>query len=132
MNKYITRIEKTLLYLGFDVRKFIHVFGRNNEKDWFLKDLAELKRQKGTDETFPISKMYPILHERKEAGGTMKGAYFHQDLYVAKLIYQAKPKKHLDIGSRTDGFIAHVASYREIELIDFRDIESNVGNITFR
>ncbi len=87
MNKFIRRIEKTLLYFGFDGRKFINVFRRSNEKDWFLKDLEELRRQKGTDETFPISKMYPILHERKEAGGTMKGAYFHQDLYVAKLIY---------------------------------------------
>jgi SAM-dependent methyltransferase len=44
----------------------------------------------------------------------------------------AKPKKHLDIGSRTDGFIAHVASYREIELIDIRTIKSKVKNIVFR
>ena len=55
-----------------------------------------------------------------------------QDLYVARLINIANPKKHLDIGSRTDGFVAHVASFREIELIDIRKIKSNVKNIVFR
>lgn len=48
-----------------------------------------------------------------------------------KFIYK-NPLKHLDIGSRTDGFIAHVASFREIELIDIRNINSEVKNITFR
>ncbi len=62
----------------------------------------------------------------------MSGHYFHQDLYVARLINLANPEKHLDIGSRTDGFVAHVASFREIELIDIRDIDSNVKNIFFR
>ncbi|NQU54975.1 MAG: DUF268 domain-containing protein [Bacteroidetes bacterium] len=62
----------------------------------------------------------------------MSGHYFHQDLYVARLINLANPKKHLDIGSRTDGFIAHVASFREVELIDIRPIKSKVKNICFR
>jgi SAM-dependent methyltransferase len=72
------------------------------------------------------------LTEKNDEGGTMSGHYFHQDLYIARLINMAKPKKHLDIGSRTDGFIAHVASYREIELIDIRTIKSKVKNIVFR
>jgi len=38
----------------------------------------------------------------------------------------------LDIGSRTDGFVAHVASFRQIEIIDIRDIKSRVKNISFR
>ncbi|NBO71838.1 MAG: DUF268 domain-containing protein [Bacteroidetes bacterium] len=62
----------------------------------------------------------------------MKGHYFHQDLFIARKIHEAAPQKHVDIGSRTDGFIAHVASFRTIELLDIRPIESNVKNITFR
>ncbi|MBN8573727.1 MAG: DUF268 domain-containing protein [Candidatus Kapabacteria bacterium] len=62
----------------------------------------------------------------------MSGHYFHQDLYVARLIHEANPVKHVDIGSRTDGFVAHVASFRDIELLDIRDIKSNVKNIHFR
>ncbi|MBK7734478.1 MAG: DUF268 domain-containing protein [Chitinophagaceae bacterium] len=60
----------------------------------------------------------------------MKGHYFHQDLYIARLIFEANPQKHLDIGSRTDGFIAHVAAYRNIELVDIRPIKSKVKNIS--
>ncbi|MCB9427106.1 MAG: DUF268 domain-containing protein [Flavobacteriales bacterium] len=76
--------------------------------------------------------MNPILTDKNDEAGILKGHYFHQDLHVAKLIYKTNPKKHVDIGSRTDGFVAHVASYREIELIDIRDIKSNVKNIAFR
>ncbi|NBO72645.1 DUF268 domain-containing protein [bacterium] len=62
----------------------------------------------------------------------MKGHYFHQDLFIARKIHEVAPQKHVDIGSRTDGFIAHVASFRTIELLDIRPIESHVKNITFR
>lgn len=99
---------------------------------WYKNDLKELLRQKGGDTTFPIGNKFPILHEREDEGGTMKGHYFHQDLYVARLIYEASPKNHLDIGSRTDGFVAHVATFRKIEIIDIRPIKSKVRNIVFR
>lgn len=62
----------------------------------------------------------------------MSGHYFHQDLYVARQIFAANPKNHLDIGSRTDGFVANVASFRAIEVIDIRNIQSKVKNISFR
>lgn len=131
MNETTRKIYGKLLFYGFDAKVFVHAL-KQKKTSWFRKDLKELKRQKGDDETFPIGPMYPILFERDEEGGVMKGHYFHQDLYVARLINLAKPDKHLDIGSRTDGFIAHVASFREIELIDIRPIKSNVKNISFR
>lgn len=131
MKSILRKVNRTLLFYGFDAKKFLTA-NRNKKNDWFNADLEELKRQKGTDGTFSIASLYPILTDKFEQGGTMTGHYFHQDLYVARLINLAKPIKHLDIGSRTDGFIAHVASYREIELIDIRDIKSNVKNIVFR
>jgi SAM-dependent methyltransferase len=62
----------------------------------------------------------------------MSGHYFHQDIHVARKIFLNKPIRHLDIGSRTDGFVAHVSVYREIEIIDIREQMSNVKNIKFR
>ena len=64
----------------------------------------------------------------------MKGHYFHQDLLVVKKIYQNAPKKHVDIGSRIDGFVAHVVIFREIEIFDIRNrnMESNVENVAFK
>ncbi|MCL2028445.1 MAG: DUF268 domain-containing protein [Bacteroidales bacterium] len=119
---------KLRLY-GSDAKLFIKAF---KQKRWFYQDFKEIKRQKGDDTTFKFGRMYPILTDRHDQAGTMKGHYFHQDLYVAQLICSANPARHLDIGSRTDGFIAHVASFREIELIDIRPIESRLKNITFR
>lgn len=73
----------------------------------------------------------PCLHDRKEEGGSAKGEYFWQDLYVARKIHQAQPVRHVDIGSRFDGFVAHVASYREIEVIDIRPIQAVIPGVTF-
>jgi len=38
---------------------------------------------------------------------------------------------HVDIGSRVDGFVAHVASFRKIEVFDIRPQTNNVHNIRF-
>ncbi|MDV7199733.1 DUF268 domain-containing protein [Roseovarius sp. 10] len=66
------------------------------------------------------------------SAGVMKGHYFHQDLLVASLIFADNPTRHIDIGSRVDGFVAHVASFRPIEILDIRDLPSSVHeNIIF-
>jgi len=62
----------------------------------------------------------------------MRGHYFHQDLLIAREIYKNNPVKHIDIGSRIDGFVAHVAVFREIEIFDIRLQENNVKNIIYR
>jgi hypothetical protein len=131
MKPLFKRIYKTSVAYGFDPKRLVSQLKARKNRD-FVSDFNELKRQKGTDETFQMGSTYPVLTEKTEEGGVMSGVYFHQDLYVARLIHEAKPSKHLDIGSRTDGFVAHVASFRNIELIDIRAIKSEVKNIVFR
>ncbi|MGB2995605.1 MAG: DUF268 domain-containing protein [Ferruginibacter sp.] len=109
---------------------FRNILNSLKNPGWYYKDLKELKKQKGADTTFEFGRKFPILSEKFDEGGIMKGHYFHQDLYIARLIFEANPQKHLDIGSRTDGFIAHVAAYRNIELVDIRPIKSLVKNIS--
>ena len=99
---------------------------------FYLRDLKELKKQKGTDSTFYFGKRRPILDERFDVSGIMSGHYFHQDLLVARKIFNANPQRHIDIGSRTDGFVAHVAAFREIEVFDIREQHSKVKNIVFK
>jgi hypothetical protein len=77
-------------------------------------------------------KFMPCLHDRYEEGGATKSEYFWQDLLVARAIHAAKPVKHVDIGSRVDGFVAHVASFREIEVFDVRPISTAVPGVVFR
>jgi len=131
MKPVFKRIYKTSVEYGFDPKKMV-IMLRAKSNRFFAKDKKEFLKQRGSDDTFRWGKLYPILIEKQDEGGIMKGDYFHQDLYVAQQIYKANPKKHLDIGSLTHGFVAHVASFREIELIDIRPIHSKVKNIVFR
>jgi hypothetical protein len=74
----------------------------------------------------------PCLHDRFEEGGATKSEYFWQDLLVARWINQAAPIKHVDVGSRVDGFVAHVASFREIEVFDVRPITAQIPGVVFQ
>ncbi len=74
----------------------------------------------------------PCLHDRYEEGGTTKSEYFWQDLLVARWVFEARPQRHVDVGSRIDGFVAHVASYREIEVFDVRPISTRIPGVVFR
>lgn len=76
--------------------------------------------------------LLPCLHDWYEEGGSTKDEYFWQDLHVARQIHLANPAKHVDIGSRIDGFVAHVASFREIEVFDIRPITALVPGVVFR
>jgi SAM-dependent methyltransferase len=75
--------------------------------------------------------IYPILTDRESAAGTARGHYFHQDLWAAKKIYEARPTEHIDIGSRVDGFIAHLLVFRHVKIIDIRKLPDTVPGLTF-
>ena len=96
-----------------------------------LRDYSALKRQaKDAKNDFPFKKINPRVADLYDEIGTYDGHYFHQDLLVAHKIFKNNPEKHVDIGSRLDGVIAHVASFREIEVFDIRDLKSEIQNIT--
>jgi len=72
----------------------------------------------------------PILFDYDKQVGLL-GEYFWQDLLVAKKIIKLNPKRHIDIGSRIDGFIAHLACVRKIEVLDIRPLSSSIENVKF-
>jgi hypothetical protein len=78
-----------------------------------------------------ILENFPVLEDYDDQAGTMSGHYFHQDLLVAQKIHADKPIRHLDVGSRIDGFVAHVAAFRPLEIVDIRHTKSKVKNIAF-
>jgi SAM-dependent methyltransferase len=98
-----------------------------------ISELNELKRQShNSSHRIPITRINPYPLEKKQQSGTARGHYFHQDLLVARRIHENNPEKHVDVGSRIDGFVAHVASYREIEVLDIRPLDSTIHNIRFK
>lgn len=73
--------------------------------------------------------MWPMLNDKYAAAGTMNN-YFWQDLWAAKLIYKSGIRKHFDIGSRIDGFIAHLLAMDiNVSLIDIREFPGKVENL---
>ena len=99
----------------------------------FLRDLRAVRRENAkSTRPWKIEVSRPCLADRYEESGTAKGHYFHQDLLVARRIHAANPERHVDVGSRVDGFVAHVATFRPIEVFDVRPLDVRVPNITFR
>lgn len=98
----------------------------------FRKEYKTLKKQSEKSSLhFPFAQFSLNLFDKYKSGGVVSGHYFHQDLWVASKIYQDKPKHHIDVGSRVDGFVAHVATFRKIEVADIRKLESNSENISY-
>ena len=97
----------------------------------FLKNYFAIKKQLKDKPQFEIKKFYPFLSDRFDTAGSVPIHYFHQDLYVASKIFINNPEKHVDIGSRIDGFVAHVASFREVEIFDIRKLKNKIKNVKF-
>jgi SAM-dependent methyltransferase len=109
---------------GVNPKKFFRAIGNMPR---YLKEKSEFKKSySGT------LVMAPCLSDWQESAGDTESEYFVQDLFVAQLVNQAAPVKHVDIGSRIDGFVAHIASYRSIEIFDIRMISSQITNVHFR
>lgn len=122
--KIVKRIYHFLTSWGIDLRK---PYYRIKNWKWFRETKRQFANQGGV-----IDLIYPRWSDLSDNAGRNKGHYFHQDLLVANLISQCNPSRHIDIGSRIDGFIAHVAAFRKIEVIDIRTLEPSIhSNIFF-
>lgn len=115
-------------YIGIDPRK---AFTNFKGLFWYIKDISIFRKQYATtNQEFKV-RYIPIMTDKYDTSGKAWGQYFYQDLYVANRIFVDKPVRHIDIGSRVDGFVAHVAAYRKIEVFDIRPMAGKVKNIEF-
>lgn len=101
----------------------------------FLRNLNQYKKiykSNGSNFALKIKNIYPILSDRYEGAGNIDGHYFLQDLWAAKLIFDKRIPFHVDVGSRIDGFIAHILPFCKVEYIDIRDITIEIDNFNFK
>lgn len=112
IKRLLLRLRMLPLFLAPNSRK-------RNGASKYLSDMRKFIEKGGE-----VTHIFPILNEYKEQAGTATGHYFHQDLLVASLIHDANPVRHIDVGSRIDGFVAHVAAFRTIEVLDVRPLLS--------
>ncbi len=100
------------------------------EKTFYARD-KELYNSLNKRESFKVNEedVYPMVKDKFAKAGAVS-TYFWQDLWAASLIYQNKPKEHYDIGSRLDGFIAHVLSYGiPVNMIDIRPFPAEIPGL---
>jgi hypothetical protein len=97
-----------------------------------ISRVPEFKRQMDyfrSQSDWPLD-IEPKLGDFNENAGSL-GEYFWQDLYVAKKVLDLNPKRHIDVGSRIDGFVAHLACVRKMEVLDIRPLPFQIPNIIF-
>jgi SAM-dependent methyltransferase len=99
----------------------------------FYADLRKFRAlQAKSDSGMRLGKLYPCTDEYDLESGTASGQYFHQDLLIARRVFEANPRRHVDLASRIDGFVAHLAVFREVEVFDIRPLTTSARNIIFR
>jgi SAM-dependent methyltransferase len=99
----------------------------------FLREARAYRNQARTDGSFAFAwhEIQPMLADYAAQAGSAGGHYFHQDLWAARRIHEVRPRSHVDIGSRVDGFVAHVLTFMPVTVVDIRPLESNVPGLTF-
>lgn len=158
-NSYVNEIYSLCRKIGIDVSRLIFLYGVKDRvgcvdegilkeilqernytiycaefgllDDVFLnKDIAEYKKL-NKRASFDIQEryMWPVIKDKYSYAGTI-GNYFWQDLWAAKLILKSGIQQHFDIGSRLDGFIAHLlAADIDVTMIDVRKFPGEVEHL---
>lgn len=129
MQRFARRLHTWLSALGIDLPTTVRSLRAIPS---YRRDLAVLKEQAADAAApFAFGTPRPCLGEGSADCGVASGHYFHQDLLVARRIHERAPDTHVDVGSRVDGFVAHVAAFREIRVLDIRPLPDTVPNVTF-
>lgn len=122
----MSSLNTWLRSVGLDARRFL---GGASSLRRYWSDRKRFRA--GLDPSFAWGCEFPILGEWDESSGNL-GAYFHQDLLVARWILEADPLRHVDVGSRIDGFVGNLSLFREVEVLDIRPQLVQVPNVRFR
>lgn len=128
MRRFFKKIKLMLPRLGIHIPKFIFFI---KGLPGYFRDFRALSRQLKGNPDFKIEELCPVLYDKFLESGEISGHYFQQDLLVASRVYKNNPNKHVDIGSSVSSFVAHVASFREIEVFDIRPQLQKIKNIIF-
>ena len=119
-----------LLAFGFNAIKCIDAL---RGFPFVIKEYIIIRKEnKKSKKSYHLRFTMPCFDDKYSLKDVISGHYFHQDLLVARKIYQRNPHKHVDVASRIDGFVAHVAAFRAIEVLDIRYLKVDIPDIIFK
>lgn len=158
-NSYAAEIYSWCLELEIDISKLIFLYGIRQrvgciyqpllkdillEKNYtaycaefglvaesFVVSDARRYQRMNQRSTFVIDEkyMWPVISDKYALAGSISN-YFWQDLWAAKKIVESGVKSHFDIGSRVDGFIAHLlAAGIDVTMIDIREFPGEIEHL---
>lgn len=125
----VRRIGTFSLGLGLDPRKLLAAV---RAVPHYISAALEFRRQMRLGGQAANFRLVPTLSDLYASSGVAQGHYFHQDLWAAREIFKRNPARHFDVGSRVDGFIAHLLCFRDVEVFDIRLLTSKVAGLHFR
>ncbi|MDD3465751.1 MAG: DUF268 domain-containing protein [Campylobacterales bacterium] len=76
--------------------------------------------------------LYPCLNDATSVSQTGKGHYFYQDIWALSKVAKSNVPKHIDIGSRIDGFAGQCSAICEVEFLDFRPVDLGLDNFKMK
>lgn len=97
----------------------------------FLSQWHEYKK-KSLEERVRLWDLYPCLNEKSSDSQSGKGHYFYQDIWALRKIASSGVRKHVDVGSRIDGFAGQCSVICEIEFVDIRPVDLGLENFSMR
>jgi SAM-dependent methyltransferase len=119
-----------LSQFGIDLRRLGHTI---RHLPRFAREARAYARAGASTEfPFRIRSLYPVLTDYAAAAGSASGHYFFQDLWAARKIFAVRPSAHLDLGSRIDGFVAHVLTFMPVTVVDIRPLPDVVAGLHFQ
>jgi SAM-dependent methyltransferase len=120
---------KAFQLFGIDLQCTFNTF---RVMPYFIRSLLVYQKSaRGTSFQLKLKHFHPILNDIYKPAGATQNHYFFQDLWAAKKIFAARPSRHIDIGSRIDGFVSHLLVFMPVEIIDIRPIKSKAEGLKF-
>ena len=125
-------------FLNSRIRNLSNIYnalhGMSSSQRKFQRDRDEYIKQCGSSEQFKYykSNIYPCLGDYKQQAGSVDGHYFYQDIYAANQVLKSGCRHIYDIGSRLDGYIAHLLSMDiKVTMIDVRPLDDKINGLDF-
>lgn len=128
VRRFLRRCDDVARSLGFDLRKLL--FSLRGALR-FASDAFRLTRM-SRGKPFPVrlSGVLPAISE-DNAAARPDPHYFLQDIWAATRVREEAPSEHVDVGSRIDGFVAHLLTFREVTVVDIRPLDFEVPGLRF-
>jgi Caenorhabditis protein of unknown function, DUF268 len=99
---------------------------------FFVRNLVRYARL-NNDQHFPLnpSALFLFTQDRSATAGFIDPHYFFQDIWAARHVFDSGCRRHVDIASRVDGFVAHCLPFCRVTYVDLRPLNIEIEGFEY-